>query len=134
MVRTVIASFVVLISCLGTAGTAIPAEGPTAAPAGADLAERASADGSFRSGDSVLKKRAVSLGFLMIAGILVAGAFLLVLVVTWGNRTRRLARSPLPPIVKPDELWFLKPKKEVESAKSDEDVGPGGSADSEGGG
>jgi hypothetical protein len=60
--------------------------------------------------DPLLKKKAVWLAFAMWAGIAFGGVILLALVVMWGNRTRRLARSPLPPIAKRDELWFLKPK------------------------
>lgn len=60
--------------------------------------------------DPELKKNAVWLALMMWAGIIFGGVILLTLVVMWGNRTRRLARSPLPPVAKRDELWFLKPK------------------------
>jgi hypothetical protein len=60
--------------------------------------------------DPDLKKNAVWLAFMMWAGIIFGGMILLVLVVMWGNRTRRLARSPLPPVANRDPLWFLKPK------------------------
>lgn len=134
IVRSAIASFVVLISVLGAARTAIPAEGLPAAGVTGDRSDDAESGGPRRPIDPRLKKQAVSLGFFMIAVILAAGTLLLVLVVTWGNRTRRLARSPLPPVGKPDELWFLKPKKEVNSAKSDKIVGPDGPSETEGGG
>ena len=62
--------------------------------------------------DSPAKTQALSFAFVMLAGIIVGGAMLLALVVIWGNRTRRLARSPLPPVAPRDELWFLKPRKE----------------------
>lgn len=132
--RSAIASIVVLLSWLGAAGTAIPAEGPPGARVTGDRSDDAESAGPRRPIDPRLKKQAVSLGFFMIAVILAAGTLLLVLVVTWGNRARRLARSPLPPVGKPDELWFLKPKKEVNIAKSDKTVGPHGPSETQGGG
>jgi hypothetical protein len=57
------------------------------------------------------KKHALTLGFVMLASIIIGGTILLALVVVWGNRARRLARSPLPEVAVRDELWFLKPKK-----------------------
>jgi heme/copper-type cytochrome/quinol oxidase subunit 2 len=64
------------------------------------------------------KKNAVWLAFMMWAGIIFGGVILLALVVMWGNRTRRLARSPLPLVAKRDELWFLKPKPPTDEADS----------------
>jgi hypothetical protein len=63
--------------------------------------------------DRQKKNQTLSFAFVMLGCIIVGGAMLLALVVIWGNRTRRLAQSPLPPIAKRDELWFLKPKKEA---------------------
>jgi len=62
--------------------------------------------------DPLAKNQTLMFAFVMLACIIVGGTMLLALVVIWGNRTRRLAQSPLPPIAKRDELWFLKPKKE----------------------
>ncbi len=62
--------------------------------------------------DTPAKRQALSLAVFMLGGIIVAGTLLLILVVMWGNRTRRLAQSALPPVAKRDELWFLKPKKD----------------------
>ncbi len=76
----------------------------------APLVQQPAAPGAGPVTDPQLKKQAVSLAFAMWVGIIFGGAILLTLVVMWGNRTRRLARSPLPPISKRDELWFLKPK------------------------
>jgi hypothetical protein len=67
--------------------------------------------------DPELKKHAVWLALLMWAGIIFGGVILLALVVMWGNRTRRLARSPLSPVAKRDELWFLKPKPPADDAE-----------------
>jgi len=69
--------------------------------------------------DPQSKMQAVSLAFIMFAGIIMVGSLFLALVVIWGNRTRRLARTPLPPVAERDELWFLKPSK---SADEDADV------------
>ena len=66
--------------------------------------------------DPQLKISALWLAFMMLAGIIFGGAILLALVVMWGNRTRRLARSPLPPVAKRNELWFLKPKSPADDA------------------
>ena len=78
----------------------------TASPQGAEQAPRSS------SGNEQTKRQALSFAFVMLAGIIVGGALLLALVVLWGNRTRRLAQSPLPPVSKRDELWYLKSKKD----------------------
>ena len=59
-------------------------------------------------------KGMLTFAFGMLAAILFGGTLLLALVVLWGNRTRRLARTPLPPVSKLDELWFLRPKKGAE--------------------
>ncbi len=98
-----------LLLALLAAGPVFPAE-----PA-IDAAQAANSDASDPSlrgtVDAAAKKQALSFGLVMLAGIIVGGTMLLVLVVVWGNRTRRLARRPLPPVSKRDELWFLKPKK-----------------------
>ncbi|HEY3965038.1 MAG TPA: hypothetical protein VGM05_10850 [Planctomycetaceae bacterium] len=80
-------------------GKAADAE-PSAAPA--DEEKRVPVDPEL--------KRWVWQALLMLGGIIVVGTLLLMVVVMWGNRTRRLARKPLPQIAKRDELWFLKPK------------------------
>jgi hypothetical protein len=73
--------------------------------------EKSPEDASRSPPDPQARTQALSLGFFLLACIIVGGALLLTLVVTWGNRTRRLARSPLPPVSERNELWFLKPKK-----------------------
>lgn len=70
--------------------------------------------------DTPAKRQALSTGLLLLGGIIVAGTFLLALVVIWGNRARRLAQRPLPPVAKRDELWFLKPKKDAGADESHE--------------
>ena len=68
--------------------------------------------------DPELRRRAVQQGFTMLAAIIIGGSLLLLLVVMWGNRARRLARNPLPNVCQPDDLWFLKQKKSLESESS----------------
>ena len=102
---------------LAIAGHADSAAGQTplensGAPAAHESADSATAIAT----DPQLKKNAVWLAFMMWAGIIFGGAILLALVVMWGNRTRRLARSPLPPVAKRNELWFLKPKSPADNA------------------
>ncbi len=88
----------------------------------AKAAENETADPSCAEGiDTPAKRQALSLGLFMLGGIIVTGTLLLILVVMWGNRTRRLAQSALPPVAKRDELWFLKPKKDsAEETASDD--------------
>lgn len=78
---------------------------PPAAPSAAEQPgeQRPTVDPEF-------KKKNLSQAFVMLGGIIVGGTLLLLVVVMWGNRTRRFARSPLPNVAKRDELWFLKPK------------------------
>lgn len=78
--------------------------------------------------DPHLKKNAVWLALIMWAGIIFGGVILLALVVMWGNRTRRLARSPLPPVAKRDELWFLKPKPPADEIEGPEPSDSGSNA------
>lgn len=106
-----------------TARSDEPAAGDTQRPTRAaserlDDANRAPADPQART-------YALSVGFVLLGCIIVGGALLLTLVVTWGNRARRAARSPLPPVSERDELWFLKPKKPLpEGGSDDETVAP----------
>jgi hypothetical protein len=88
-----------------------------AAPA-LDDTDTASAEPSAAPGDggkhpaidADLKRKTVAQAFLMLGGIIVGGTLLLLMVVMWGNRTRRLTRQPLPAVAKRDELWYLKSK------------------------
>jgi hypothetical protein len=94
-------------------------------PAGNDHAAQSEEPGQGLSGhanapDAQARNQALSFGFVMLGGIIVGGTLLLALVVIWGNRTRRMARSPLPPVSKRDELWFLKPKKDPDEVTGDE--------------
>jgi hypothetical protein len=91
-------------------GSLFPAEPPDVSqPRASSVGDESVQPGA---GTTHSKREALSFGLVMLAGIILGGAMLLVLVVVWGNRARRLARSPLPPVAKRDELWFLKPKKD----------------------
>jgi hypothetical protein len=98
-----------------------PGENPVS-----DAPDDSHGPGEHGAADPMTKNQLLSFAFVMLACIIVGGAMLLALVVIWGNRTRRMAQSPLPPIAKRDELWFLKPKKEA-------DDGAGIDAGSDGG-
>jgi hypothetical protein len=108
---------VVVVAALWLGQIAIGLSHAEESPAGGDRAaavpsERRSPDQSSAA-DPQKKNQTLSFAFVMLGCIIVGGAMLLALVVIWGNRTRRLAQSPLPPIAKRDELWFLKPKKDA---------------------
>lgn len=87
-------------------------------------AEAFAAPGELLTSEADVKKRSLWLAFFMLAGIIIGGTMLLALVVMWGNRTRRLARRPLPPVAQRDELWFLKPKPEVDDSTGEIDQAP----------
>jgi hypothetical protein len=69
--------------------------------------------GAPGAAEPLAKNQALMFAFVLLGCIIVGGAMLLALVVIWGNRARRMAQSPLPPVAKRNELWFLKPKKEA---------------------
>lgn len=94
--------------CLATAAE-LHAAPPDAEAAPSDFAA-APVDVEKRAPVDPEMKKWVWQAFLMLAGIIVGGTLLLLVVVLWGNRTRRLARKPLPTVARRDELWFLKPK------------------------
>jgi hypothetical protein len=103
-----IASLLVVLTLVGQAARS--------AEPSADDDRRAARTADESSGeanrpDPQARTHALSFGFFLLACIIAGGALLLTLVVTWGNRARRLARSPLPPVSERNELWFLKPKK-----------------------
>jgi hypothetical protein len=97
-----------------------PAAGDTQRPARA--ADERLDDANRPPPDPQARTYALSVGFVLLGCIIVGGALLLTLVVTWGNRARRAARSPLPPVSERDELWFLKPKKPLPEGESDDET------------
>lgn len=61
--------------------------------------------------------QSLTIGVLLLAAVILIGIALLLFVVLWGQRARRIVRQPLPPTSRVDELWFLKPapRQPVES-------------------
>ncbi len=49
---------------------------------------------------------------LLLVGIAVVGLILILLILLWGVRVRRVMRTRLPPTGRQDELWYLRPNKE----------------------
>lgn len=71
--------------------------------------------------DEQTRKQWAASAVMMLVGVLFLGVMLLVLVMRWGYVARKLARKPLPPTTRGDELWYLKPPKEqVEQPDSGE--------------
>jgi hypothetical protein len=62
------------------------------------------------------RRRAYTMGMVMIGGILICGVGLIAAALLWGSRARRIARQPLPRIAPRDELWYLKNKPDPPTA------------------
>lgn len=114
-----------LCLCLATA------PGLHAAPLNRGAPTNSDADGAKSAATDAEGKRAavdpelknwIWQAFLMLAGIIIGGTMLLVIIVMWGNRVRRFARKPPPTIAKRDELWFLKPKHGTNADTEKEDL------------
>jgi hypothetical protein len=105
----------VCIACLVAASAFLPA-GP--APASAISADQfvAIAQAGSSVGDEAPKipaetrQRTVATAVLLLLGIVGAGLILMLLVLLWGVRVRRIARAPLPGQSPVDPLWYLRPK------------------------
>ena len=59
------------------------------------------------------KERVVTAATFLLALIAFAGLVLLALVMFWGYRTRRIARTPLPRTTQPDPFWYLRADKQA---------------------
>ena len=57
------------------------------------------------------KERVATAAIFLLALVAFTGLALLALVIFWGYRTRRIARSPLPATRQGDPFWYLRPKK-----------------------
>jgi hypothetical protein len=68
--------------------------------------------------DRNAKRRAASIGLLGLVGIVLTGVGLMVLVVLWGHRLRRITRSSSPHPTRGDELWYLRPDKQKPAESS----------------
>lgn len=60
--------------------------------------------------EGAARRRAYSMGIVMLGAILICGVSLVALVLLWGHRVRRIARQPLPKVAQRDDLWYLKAK------------------------
>ena len=81
-------------------------------PASTDSTDRngsAAAESAFASDEQKQKVATVAVYLLMLVVIICVG--LLILVLLWGRRVRKLMRKPSKPVSLGDELWYLKPKK-----------------------
>lgn len=83
----------------GESEEGLPAESSSAAENEAEQAKRKAA------------KQKVVAGMMVVGGLLCGGIAVLVLIVLWGQRTRRILHSPLPEQHVGDELWYLRPPK-----------------------
>ena len=90
---------------------AVPRADAVAAP------ERAAADAPNQEEKERIATAAISL----LALIAFAGLCLIALAIFWGYRTRRIARTPLPPARPLDPFWYLRRPKHT----SPEDDKPG---------
>ena len=102
----------------------LPADNNQAADRSRDRASNSTAENK-QAGESERQRNAVS-AMLALLGIVIVGVAFLSLVVLWGHRIRRMAREPIAKQSRPDELWYLKPRKQARKSDSDE---PSDSAD-----
>lgn len=57
------------------------------------------------------KKQVVTVGMLVLVGVVLIGLMLIGMTIAWGSRVRKIARKPLPSQSPVDDLWYLKAKK-----------------------
>jgi hypothetical protein len=88
---------------------------------------RSAASASTADGKPARQARGIAIAAVyLVVGIAMVGALLIALVMLWGARMRRGARTRLPPTPPPDPLWHLKPRREPGNRPDDrtEDAGP----------
>lgn len=56
------------------------------------------------------RKQMLPVIWLLLIGVAILGGILILLVILFGSRVRRIARKPLPAAPLRDPLWYLKPK------------------------
>ena len=66
--------------------------------------------------DAEAKEHVVTAAIFLLGLIAFVGLVLLALVIFWGYRTRRIARTPLPRTTQPDPFWYLRPDKNAPPA------------------
>ncbi len=84
-------------------GTESSQPGVTSGPA--DLATTPAQEPADRRSE---RRRAVTAGMLLLAGIVVVGVTLVGLTMVWGHRLRRIGRAEQPTTTTVDPLWYLK--------------------------
>ena len=77
----------------------------------ADASKPAAADRNVDEPNQEAKERVATVAISLFALVAFAGLALLALVIFWGYRTRRIARSPLPPARQLDPFWYLRAEK-----------------------
>lgn len=61
------------------------------------------------------REQAVTIGTILLIGVLILGFFMISLILILGRRTRRIAKSKGPKQTVFDPLWYLKSRKKEES-------------------
>lgn len=92
---------------LGIAPFALYADDSESSAAEAKSAEELEGDAD----ESLQKKenhKKAAAGMMVLVGIALAGVGLLLIIILWGNRLRRISRRPLPSAERGDELFYLK--------------------------
>lgn len=66
------------------------------------------------------KEETINTAYVLFGGVLLLLVALFTLILLGGSWARRLARTPLPPVKRPDELWYLKNPQTPESEETAE--------------
>jgi hypothetical protein len=73
----------------------------------------AAVDEASAEANNLEKQRRLGIALMTLVGITLCGIALVAMTVLLGNRLRREARKPVPRQSKQDDLWFLKPDKQL---------------------
>ena len=66
------------------------------------------------------KEDTINTVYVLLLGIILMLVALFTIVLLGGSWARRIARTPLPPVKRPDELWYLKNPEEAEPQQEDD--------------
>ncbi|MFO1021703.1 MAG: hypothetical protein U0903_13545 [Planctomycetales bacterium] len=66
------------------------------------------------------KEDTINTVYVLLLGIILMLVALFTIVLLGGSWARRIARTPLPPVKRPDELWYLKNPQEAEPQQEDD--------------
>ena len=100
--------FLMALAILGS-GAAFAQEQAPAAPK--DRQPARAQDGEGQEPGAEDKERVAAAAIFLLVLVVFTGLALLALVIFWGYRTRRIARSPLPAARQSDPFWYLRPEK-----------------------